>query len=89
MSERLYPIIRQLLSTREPSKLTQHRWELLKNRLGDLIEERMNLRRGATRRLLDPELNGPIHRNLINTLALSAGPGGFNRLRASLLDPTP
>ena len=89
MAERLYPMLHQLLSTREPEQLTQERWMLLKERLGDLIEERMNLRRGAVMNLLDHDSEGPLHRQLINTLALCAGPGGIDRLRATLLDPTP
>jgi hypothetical protein len=54
-----------------------------------LIEERMNPRRGAVLRLLDKQSGGPIRRQLISTLALVAGPGGIDRLRATLLDPTP
>ena len=89
MADRLYPMLHQLLSSREPEQLTQQRWELLRERLGDLIEERMNLRRGAVLRLLDPASNAPTHQRLVSTLALVAGPGGIDRLRAFLLDPTP
>ncbi len=42
MSERLYPLLHQLLSTREPDQLNQQRWTLLDQRLRDLIDERMN-----------------------------------------------
>ncbi|MAV11497.1 MAG: hypothetical protein CMN96_08680 [Synechococcus sp. MED850] len=89
MAERLYPMLHQLLSSREPDQLTQQRWQLLDERLRDLIEERMNPRRGAVVRLLDPEISGVIQRQLISSLALVAGPGGIDRLRATLLDPTP
>jgi len=89
MAERLYPMLHQLLSSREPAQLTQQRWQLLDERLRDLIEERMNPRRGAVVRLLDPEISGVIQRQLISSLALVAGPGGIDRLRATLLDPTP
>ena len=89
MAERLYPMLHQLLSSREPEQLTQQRWQLLDERLRDLIEERMNPRRGAVIRLLDPEISGVIQRQLISSLALVAGPGGIDRLRATLLDPTP
>ena len=89
MADRLYPMLHQLLSSREPEQLTQQRWELLRERLGDLIEERMNLGRGAVLRLLDPASNTATHHQLVNTLALVAGPGGIDRLRACLLDPTP
>jgi hypothetical protein len=62
---------------------------LFHERLRDLIEERMNQRREAVVRLLKIEPAGPLHRELINTLAFCAGPGGIDRLRATLLDPTP
>ena len=62
---------------------------MVNQRLRDLIEERMNPRRGAIQRLLTGEPAGPIQRQLVFTLALAAGPGGVDRLRASLLDPTP
>ena len=89
MADRLYPTLHQLLSSREPEQLTQQRWALVADRLGDLIEERLNQRRGAVLRLLDPAQNQATHRQLISTLALVAGPGGVDRLRARLLDPTP
>ncbi|GCE65517.1 hypothetical protein OMCYN_01457 [cyanobiont of Ornithocercus magnificus] len=88
MAERLYPLLHQLLSTHEPEQLTRQRWRLLEQRLRDLIEERMNLRRGAVRRLLSTADGPRIRRQLICTLALAAGPAGIDRLRASLLDST-
>ena len=89
MADRLYPMLHQLLSSKEPPDLTRQRWGLVHQRLRDLIEERMNLRRGAIQRFLGSEPEGPLLRQLVLTLALSAGPGGVDRLRASLLDPTP
>ena len=89
MASRLYPLLHQLLSSREPEELNLQRWTLLDQRLRDLIEERMNTRRGAVPRLLRPEQSQPIQRELVLTLALAAGNGGVDRLRASLLDPTP
>lgn len=89
MASRLYPLLHQLLSSREPEELNLQRWTLLDQRLRDLIEERMNPRRGAVQRLLKPEQSQPIQRELVLTLALAAGNGGVDRLRASLLDPTP
>ena len=82
-------MLHQLLSSREPEQLTQQRWQLFHERLRDLIEERMNQRREAVVRLLKMEPAGPLHRELISTLALCAGQGGIDRLRATLLDPTP
>ena len=89
MADRLYPMLHQLLSSREPEQLTRERWGLVDQRLCELITERMNLRRGAVQRLLEPETAAPIQRQLVVTLALAAGPGGVDRLRASLQDPTP
>ena len=89
MADRLYPMLHQLLSSREPEQLTQQRWGLVSARLSDLVEERLNQRRGAVLRLLDPAQNKATHRQLVSTLALVAGPGGVDRLRARLLDPTP
>ena len=48
-----------------------------------------SLTQRAVLRLLDPATNAPTHHRLVSTLALVAGPGGINRLRAFLLDPTP
>ncbi len=89
MASRLYPLLHQLLSSREPEELNLQRWALLDQRLRDLIEERMNPRRGAVQRLLQQEQSQPIQRELVFSLALAAVDGGINRLRASLLDPTP
>ena len=89
MADRVYPQLRQLLSSREPEQLTQQRWAQVAGRLTDLIGERLNQRRGAVVRLMDPAQNQATHRQLVSTLALVAGPGGVDRLRARLLDPTP
>ena len=89
MAERLYPMLRQLLSAAEPESVSEQRWALFRGRLQELIEERLNLRRVGVRKLLDP-LEGPqLCRQLILSLALSAGTGGVERLKASLLDPEP
>ena len=89
MADRLYPMLHQLLSSREPGELTAQRWGLVDQRLRDLIEERMNLRRSAVQRLLDRSQAAPLQRQMVLTLALAAGPGGAERLRASLQDPMP
>ena len=86
LADRLYPMLRSLLSTAEPPAITAQRWDLFRGRLEELLRERFNLRRGAIQRLLDPQEGPPLHRELIQAMALSAGPGGFDRLKASLLD---
>ena len=84
MSERLYPLLRQLLSSKEPNKVNKQRWDLLTKRFKSLMEERLNLNRGAVQSLLHSE---SFVRELVFSLALSVGEGGINRLRASLQDP--
>ena len=89
MADRLYPMLHQLLSSREPAALTDQRWALVGQRLRDLVAERLNLRRGSVQKLLQDDHGASIQRQLVLTLALAAGPGGVDRLRASLEDPTP
>ncbi len=89
MAERLYPLLHQLLSAREPANLTSQRWHLFNKRISELIQERMNTRRGGVQRLLNSDQSEEIFRSLVLGLALSCGPGGIDRLRASLLDPSP
>ena len=88
MSERLYPRLRQLISSNEPSSQNQEQWNLLKQRFSDLIEERFNIRRGAVQKLLGPNNSDLVIRQLVRTLAFSVGSGGVERLQASLLDIT-
>jgi hypothetical protein len=88
LADRLYPMLRSLLSSAEPPAVTAQRWELFRRRFEELLRERYNLRRGAVQRLLDPVEGQSLCRDLIQAMALSAGPGGFERLRASLLDAT-
>ena len=86
MADRLYPLLRALLTTAEPPEITLQRWSLFQDRLAELVRERMNPRRGGVHNLLDPEGGQLLRRQLIQTLALAAGDGGVERLRASLLD---
>ena len=86
LAERLYPMLRSLLSSAEPPQITEQRWALFRSRLQELLQERFNLRRGGVQRLLDPKDGPALSRELIQAMALSAGPGGFDRLKASLMD---
>jgi hypothetical protein len=86
LADRLYPMVRSLLSSAEPPQITAQRWLLFRSRLEELIRERFNLRRGAVQNLLDPEQGQALCHQLIQAMALSAGPGGFDRLKASLMD---
>jgi hypothetical protein len=86
MADRLYPMLRALLSSQEPAALTRERWQLFEERLGALLRERMNPRRSGVQQLLDPVAGAEQRRLLVRSLALATGTGGFDRLRASLLD---
>jgi hypothetical protein len=86
LAERLYPMLRALLSAADSPELLAQRWALFQGRLEELVRERMNARRSGVQRLLDAEQGEPQRRQLVRALALGAGPGGFERLRASLLD---
>lgn len=86
MADRLYPMLRTLLSSQEPAELTRQRWQLFQERLSELVRERLNPRRSGVQLLLDPEQGEATRRRMVRTLALATGTGGFERLRASLLD---
>ena len=86
LADRLYPMLRQLLSSSEPAELNAQRWGLFRDRYNDLVEARMNGRRGAIRQLLDPADGEALRQELVLTLAFCCGPGGVQRLEASLLD---
>ena len=83
MAENLYPLIRQLLSSKESKTLNQERWYLFTTRLKSLIRERMNIQRSYVAILLNDDKN-EFFRELLVILSLSCGRGGADRLKASL-----
>ena len=83
-SRRLYPLLRQLLSNREPIQQINNRWNILNIRFTELVTERMNLRRRAVQNLINDDQKYTLIKNLVLTLALSAGPMGEERLRQNL-----
>jgi len=87
MAENLYPLIRQLLSSKESKTLNKERWYLFSTRLKSLIRERMNLQRSYIHSLLIDD-NNKFFRELLVILSLSCGPGGANRLKASMYHQT-
>lgn len=48
LAERIYPMLRQLLSSSEPDVVSVQRWELFRQRLEELVRERLNPRRGGS-----------------------------------------
>jgi hypothetical protein len=86
-ADRLYPMVRALLATAEPESIRQQRWSLFEERFRELVRERLNPRRQGVQRLIDPQRGARQRRQLIQSLSLAAGMGGFDRLRASLCDP--
>ena len=83
MADNLYPLIRQLLSSKESKPLSEKRWYLFTSRLKSLIRERMNIKRSYIGFLLSEDSND-FYRELLIILSLSCGEGGANRLKASL-----
>ncbi|MBD2717830.1 MULTISPECIES: DUF3038 domain-containing protein [unclassified Synechococcus] len=86
MADRLYPMLRSLLSSSEPESVAKERWDLFQGRLGELIQERMNPRRSGVQKLLDPNDGAAQRLQLVQGLSLCAGQGGFERIKASLMD---
>ena len=83
MAETLYPLIRQLLSSKESETINNERWLLFSSRLKSLIRDRMNLQRSFIVSLLSDD-NNVFFRDLLVILSLSSGQGGASRLKASL-----
>ena len=83
MAENLYPLIRQLLSTKESKTLNNERWTKFSTRLKSLIRQRMNIQRSYISSLLNDESNN-YFRELLVILSLSCGEFGRKRLKASL-----
>ena len=87
MAESLYPLVRQLLSSKESKTLNQERWFIFTTRLKSLIRERMNNQRNYIASLLSED-NSEYFRELLVILSLSCGKGGAKRLKASLFHQT-
>ena len=87
LADRLYPVLRGLLSRAEAPEVLAQRWIAFHDRLSELVKERMNPRRGGVQKLLDPQTCVVESHRLVQSLALASGAGGFERLKASLLDP--
>tara|TARA_Y100001968_G_scaffold323400_1_gene361012 strand:- start:28 stop:615 length:588 start_codon:yes stop_codon:yes gene_type:complete len=83
MAEILYPLIRQLLSSKESETLNKERWTIFNSRIKSLVKERMNVQRSYINSLLN-DTSSDFFRELLVILSLSCGKGGASRLKASL-----
>jgi len=86
MAARIYPVLHQLVSVREDQSLADARWMRLTKRLQDLIQQRMNPKRAAMQKFADDEHALAMTKQMVRALVFSAGPGGEQRLLASLQD---
>ena len=86
MAAHFYPVLHRLVSVREDLSLAEARWTLLTRRLQDLIRQRMNPKRAAVQKFADDEYALAMTRQMVRALLFSAGPGGEQRLLASLQD---
>ncbi|MYF37056.1 MAG: DUF3038 domain-containing protein [Synechococcus sp. SB0678_bin_12] len=86
MAAHLYPVLHQFISVREDQSLAEARWAGLTRRLQDLVRQRMNPRRAAMQKFADDEHALAMTQQMVRALAFSAGPGGEQRLLASLQD---
>ncbi|KKZ10285.1 MAG: hypothetical protein TE42_10425 [Candidatus Synechococcus spongiarum SP3] len=86
MAARFYPLLHQLVSVREDPSAADARWALLTRRLQDLVRQRMNPKRAAMRNFANDEYALAMTKTMVRALMFSAGPGGEQRLLASLQD---
>ena len=86
MAARLYPLLHQLVSVREDPSVAEARWARLTGRLQDLVRQRMNPKRAAMQNFTDDEYALSMTKTMVRALVFSAGPGGEQRLLASLQD---
>ena len=86
MAARFYPLLHQLVSVREDPSVAEARWARLTRRLQDLVRQRMNPKRAAMQNFTDDEYALSMTKTMVRALVFSAGPGGEQRLLASLQD---
>ena len=86
MAARFYPLLHQLVSVREDPSVAEARWARLTRRLQDLVHQRMNPKRAAMQNFADDEYALSMTKTMVRALVFSAGPGGEQRLLASLQD---
>tara|TARA_Y100001968_G_scaffold113737_1_gene103161 strand:- start:30478 stop:31044 length:567 start_codon:yes stop_codon:yes gene_type:complete len=83
-AERIYPVLRQLLSNKEPEAVNNSRWNILISRFNELVEERMNIKRVGIRNLLSKNNSYNFIRELVFILSISIGPIGIERLKSNI-----
>ena len=85
MSKYLYPIISNILKSRDDFDKNPIIWNDFKARFMELINERFNIDSMKVKKLLDPNINDLILTKSLLTLAFCVSNDGYQKLRASLL----
>lgn len=86
MATGLYPLLHQLVSIGADQSLAEARWTFVSKRLQGLVQQRMNPRRAAIQKFADDDHAMAMAKQMVRALLFSAGPGGQQRLLASLQD---
>ena len=86
MSKYLYPIIRNILQSRDDFDKNPYIWIDFKTRFMELIKERFNVNSMRVRKLLDPNINDEIIIKSLLTLAFCGSNNSYQSLKNSLLD---
>ena len=86
MAERLFPVLRQLVSPKGDLAVADRRWQQTSERLQALVQQRMNPKRASVQQFADADHALAVTRRMVRALTFCAGPGGPQRLLASLQD---
>lgn len=86
MAERLFPVLRQLVSSQGDLAVSDRRWQQISERLQALVQQRMNPKRASVQQFADTGHALAVTRRMVQALIFCAGPGGPQRLLASLQD---
>ena len=86
MAEYLFPVLRQLVSAYGDNTVSDRRWQHMAERLQALVHQRMNQKRASVQQFADIDHAIAMTKQLVRALVFCAGPGGPQRLLASLQD---
>ena len=86
MSKYLYPFIREILTSKDNSKINSDLWNDFQYRYIDLIKERFNNESILVKKLIDKNYSQYFHRKILINLALCISEEGYIRLKTTLLN---